>query len=93
MPGQRYDFFIEGLENPDRNYAFINQMAVLGFQNVNQLVYDESFGAAEAFTLSTANLGSDFELVPVDEEPLLGPVDHTITMEVNNLNIDGVGYR
>ncbi|KKY28050.1 putative multicopper oxidase type 1 [Diplodia seriata] len=93
VPGQRYDFFIDGLDDPDRNYAFVNQMAVLGLQNVNQLVYDPAFGDPEPFTLSTQGLGSDFELVPTDEEPLLGPVDHTITMEVNNLNIDGVGYR
>lgn len=93
VPGQRYDFILEGLEHPDRNYAFINQMAVLGLQNINTLVYDESFGDPESFTLNTGDLSSDFNLVPVDEEPLLEPVDHTITMEVNNLNIDNVGYR
>ncbi|GME55867.1 Multicopper oxidase type 1 [Neofusicoccum parvum] len=93
VPGQRYDVIIQGLENPDRNYAFINKMAVLGLQNNNILSYDSSFPNPEPLSITTFNLGSDFNLVPDDEEPLLEPVDKTFTMEVNNLNIDGVGYR
>lgn len=93
VPGQRYDVIIEGLDDPDRNYAFVNRMAVLGLQNDNVLSYDAAFPDPAPLSVSTFNLGSDFGLTPLDEEPLLEPVDHTITMEVNNLNIDGVGYR
>ncbi|EKG09511.1 Multicopper oxidase type 1 [Macrophomina phaseolina MS6] len=92
-PGQRYDVIITGLENPQRNYAFINKMAVLGLQNNNILSYNSSWPDPEPLAVSRFNLGSDINLTPLDHEPLLEPVDKTFTMEVNNLNIDGVGYR
>ncbi|KAH7048258.1 iron transport multicopper oxidase FET3 precursor, partial [Macrophomina phaseolina] len=93
IPGQRYDVIITGLENPERNYAFINKMATLGFQNNNVLSYDSSWPIPEPLNVDSFNLRSDFNLTPLDEELLLEPVDHTFTMEVNNVNVDGVGSR
>lgn len=68
-------------------------MATLGFQNNNVLSYDSSWPVPEPLNVGSFNLRSDFNLTPLDEELLLEPVDHTFTMEVNNVNVDGVGSR
>ncbi|KAF2670525.1 hypothetical protein BT63DRAFT_432740 [Microthyrium microscopicum] len=82
----------------DVNMLFINKGIIPPPMNYNTnvtgwLVYNESAPLPDPpvfYSLGNANFFDDLDYVPLDEEPLLEPVDHQIVLDTNSVNISGI---
>jgi len=82
----------------DVNMLFINKGIIPPPMDYNPnvtawLVYNESAPLPDPpvfYELGNSDFFDDADYVPLDEEPLLGPVDHQIIFETNSANISGI---
>lgn len=98
---QRYSVLIQAQNNTSQNFAFSSTMAPQQFDSppagvqvtvYGTLVYDAQKPMplpSNATQLPQFNVTDDFGLVPVDHKPLLGPVDHQITLNANLVTMNG----
>lgn len=103
-PGQRTSVLFKTKNDTSKNYAIWDMMSKkMAFSledrlpplNYNPnvtgwLVYNESKSLPPPPVVSELNFVDDVDLVPLDHEPLLEPVDHQIIMNMAPANIDGV---
>jgi iron transport multicopper oxidase len=82
----------------DVNMLFINKGVIPPPLDYNTnvtgwLVYNESAPLPDPpvfYSLGNANFFDDLDYEPLDEEPLLEPVDHQIILDTNSANISGI---
>jgi iron transport multicopper oxidase len=90
---QRYDVLITAKSTTNKNYGFVSSIDLSMFDpgaippNINPncygtLVYDHQKPRGLHPNLEPFNPIDDMSLVPYDRQPLLGPVDKTITLSV-----------
>lgn len=103
-PGQRYSVLIHTKKNTGKNYAIwdtmdLNMMFVYENQpipaNYNPnvtawLVYDEAKPLPPPPVVTDFDFVDDVGLTPLDQEPLLEPVNHQIVLDTSSKVIDGV---
>jgi iron transport multicopper oxidase len=90
---QRYDVIITGITDPQKNYAFVASFDPNMFDyvptdlNMNSdgiLEYDVSYSMpAPIRKQSFEGVLDDFDLVPLDRQPLLGSPSQIVTLNVN----------
>ncbi|KAI9873854.1 MAG: hypothetical protein M1830_010520 [Pleopsidium flavum] len=96
---QRYSVLIQAHNNTQENFAFLSSMNPEMFDSVPPglnlnvsgfLVYDDKKALPSTpLSLPTFNAYDDFGLVPQDHQALLGPVDHTVTLNADFTTING----
>jgi iron transport multicopper oxidase len=98
---QRYSVLIQARNNTNQNFAFSSTMAPQQFASppvgvqttvYGTLVYNDMKPmplSSNSTALPKFNVTDDFGLVPTDHQPLLGPVDHRVTLNVNLVTMNG----
>lgn len=96
---QRYSVLIQAHNNTLRNFGFTSTMDPAMFDEAPEgvqttvygtLVYDANKPMSlNSTAVSMSNIIDDFCLVPRDHLPLLGPVDHRVTLNANFVTMNG----
>ena len=89
---QRYGVLLKTKSDASKNYAMLGSLDTTRFDNTpsylqpnvtGYLIYDNSKPLPAPPTLNDFNIIDDFNLVPLDRQPLLGNPDQTITLDLN----------
>lgn len=89
---QRYGVLLKTKPDASQNYAMLGSLDTTRFDKVpgyllpnvtGYLVYDSAKPLPAPPTLNDFNIIDDFNIVPLDRQPLLPNPDQTITLELN----------
>lgn len=89
VAGQRYGVLVEARNNTDENFAVSSTMVPRSITVYGDLVYDDDNPAPSKAPPASFSTINDATLIPKDRQPLLGPVDRTITLDSSFKTING----